>query len=126
MECNHHPFQQQNNSTNKVQKKIKIENARHICNIDGCNRSFSRKNYLRTHEKSHNKALQCTFCRKIFYKKYDLTIHEMTHQNIKLAKCLICKKSFTDPSNLRNHIRKRHSVTIAQRQFACRMCHKQF
>lgn len=97
----------------------------HVCNIDNCGRHFSRINYLNTHKKSHSKLLKCSFCYKLFGKKYDLMIHERIHQKIKSEICTFCQMKFNDPSNLKKHIQRKHSE-INQRSFVCRQCHKEF
>lgn len=49
-----------------------------------------------------------------------------THTKEKKEKCKYCKVSFTDPSGLRQHIKRFHKETIVWNPYLCRLCKKSF
>merc|ERR1712157_491040 len=50
--------------------------------------------------------------------------HRRTHLKEKLEKCSFCKKSFVNPSTLRNHIKTVHNEMV--KPYSCRKCEKRF
>ncbi|XP_075676102.1 uncharacterized protein LOC142645006 [Dermatophagoides pteronyssinus] len=47
----------------------------------------------------------CSYCGKVYTRKYGLKIHIRTHTGIKPLSCRYCGRSFSDPSNLNKHMR---------------------
>lgn len=63
----------------------------------------------------------CTFCGKLYSRKYGLTIHLRTHSGYKPLKCRVCLRPFGDPSNLNKHVRLHGDGDTPYR---CRYCGK--
>lgn len=61
----------------------------------------SSKHSLDGHRKLHS----CTYCGKVYTRKYGLKIHIRTHTGLKPLNCRFCGRSFSDPSNLNKHVR---------------------
>ena len=83
---------------------------------------------------SQNQHL-CKFCQKSFARKYAKDIHERIHTGEKLFSCDICKKSWTDPSNLTKHKHSQHSENAVKyprksrqenKSYKCEKCDKTF
>jgi len=63
---------------------------------------ISRKSYSNeTGKRLHH----CTYCGKVYTRKYGLKIHIRTHTGLKPLSCRFCARSFSDPSNLNKHVR---------------------
>ncbi|KAJ9583195.1 hypothetical protein L9F63_022466, partial [Diploptera punctata] len=93
-----------------------------------CGKSYSRLNFLRNHIcESKELSYSCLTCRKMFKSKLELSIHSVKHGNVENEQpsysshteerlltghmilnkpfwCCICKKSFTNNSQLESHL----------------------
>ncbi|XP_018334907.1 zinc finger protein 100-like, partial [Agrilus planipennis] len=72
-----------------------------------CNRAFNRRARLTMHVKFvHEGAepLQCNQCEKSFYRKEDLSRHELLHSGVKPFECEVCLKRFAIKSSLKLHL----------------------
>ncbi|KAH9511997.1 PR domain zinc finger protein 13 [Dermatophagoides farinae] len=60
----------------------------------------------------------CSYCGKVYTRKYGLKIHIRTHTGVKPLSCRYCGRSFSDPSNLNKHMRlhTQHSTLQQQQQ----------
>jgi KRAB domain-containing zinc finger protein len=86
--------------------------ASNKCEI--CNKSFSRKDYLKVHiETVHEKKkrFECDICNKCFSYSCHLNHHtKSVHQKIKPHACELCNKRFTLLGNLTVHIKMVHVI----------------
>ncbi|XP_069460827.1 zinc finger protein interacting with ribonucleoprotein K-like isoform X2 [Ambystoma mexicanum] len=89
-----------------------------------CSKTFSRKQYLVDHKKTHVGArpYQCTQCEKSFSKKDNLFVHKRAHTGERPYHCVICDKSFSQKGVLNRHQR----IHIGERPYQCIICEKRF
>ena len=89
-----------------------------ICLI--CNKSFSKKSLLKTHEESIHKKIKfdCQECGKQYTRSHSLTNHiNSTHKGIKY-KCEHCDKEFKEKSTKTKHVKSFHD----QKKYPCTLC----
>jgi len=98
----------------------------HVCSK--CERTFSQKSALSSHERVHNgeKPYACSFngCSKSFSQLTNLRNHTRKHIGGRPFMCTVfqCGKSFTTNQNLVRHIKAHASL----REFRCDVCRKSF
>ncbi|CAI2387056.1 unnamed protein product [Moneuplotes crassus] len=70
-----------------------------------------RDNKSNTINPRAEKIFMCSFgsCRKIFYKKWNFSLHMKMHYKIKQFKCQICSKEFTQKCNYNKHMKTHDS-----------------
>ena len=98
---------------------------------DDCGKSFTRKTYLRTHQrKFHNMGepsktegmkFPCPHCDQIYNKKDSLNRHIRVIHDENRVQCEICSKLFCDQSGL-----NRHMLYHGEEQFECNLCKRKF
>ncbi|CAI2386970.1 unnamed protein product [Moneuplotes crassus] len=56
---------------------------------------------------SADKVFMCSYgsCRKVFYKKWNFSLHMKMHYNIRQFKCQECGKEFTQKCNYNKHLK---------------------
>ena len=78
-----------------------------------CMRTFTHAGRLRQHLLVHNVQHECKGCKK---KTCKLKQHMLTHTGERRYECNICKKTFRQAGNLRNHMNvifaRRHSSRL--------------
>mmetsp|Transcript_9461 Transcript_9461/g.8330 ORF Transcript_9461/g.8330 Transcript_9461/m.8330 type:complete len:125 (+) Transcript_9461:154-528(+) len=59
----------------------------------------------------YSKIYECSFesCPKVFYKRWNYSLHMKMHLNIRQFKCEYCSKAFTQKCNYNKHI-KTHTI----------------
>ncbi|XP_063764110.1 zinc finger protein 271-like isoform X4 [Eleginops maclovinus] len=109
-----------------------------------CDRSFVHKGKLQTRETPHSssvcqqtpkrevvsnmrihtgeKPFKCTVCSKSYSNKSNLRQHLTVHTGERPFSCSVCGKSFTYKSNLRLH----SNVHTGEKPFSCSLCSKSF
>ena len=87
------------------------------CQIEGCDKAYSRLENLKTHVRSHKgeKPYRCKWpgCTKAFNNTSDCSKHQArVHSNEKAYVCRApyCNKRYTDPSSLRKHVKNTHGA----------------
>lgn len=89
-----------------------------------CQRSFSKKRYLNTHEKLHiaEKPYTCRFCPKCFIRKDSLDYHERSHTGERPFACSVCLRKFASKSHVVSH----ELTHTGEKPFSCSICRKRF
>ncbi|XP_043488045.1 zinc finger protein 595-like [Polistes fuscatus] len=103
--------------------KINSENNTEItCCV--CKKIFSRKRYLRHHQKSHleKNKFTCDICTKKYTRMDNLTRHNTFHVNPDKFPCTSCEKTFARKDLLNKHL-KCHENKL---RFYCEDCDKYF
>ena len=72
---------------------------------------------------SRNQGFTCEYCGKVYCRKYVLKIHMRTHTGFKPLRCKVCDKSFSDPSNMKKHVKLHETDDTVHR---CRHCGRNF
>lgn len=68
-------------------------------------------------------GFKCNYCGKVYCRKYVLKIHMRTHTGFKPLRCKVCDKSFSDPSNMKKHVKLHESEDTIHK---CRYCGRNF
>ncbi|XP_052000078.1 uncharacterized protein LOC127656002 [Xyrauchen texanus] len=98
------------------------------CNV--CSESFKTESALISHNKTHDikRKHQCSICKRSYLTAHDLLKHERKHTVESFRKdngdfrCDMCYKSFTMPSQLRQH----QETHVGQIVYECTECDKAF
>ncbi|XP_051576932.1 uncharacterized protein LOC127454042 [Myxocyprinus asiaticus] len=98
------------------------------CNV--CSESFKTESALISHNKTHDikRKHQCSICKRSYLTAHDLLKHERKHAVESSRKdsgdfrCDMCYKSFTMPSQLRQH----QETHVGQIVYECTECDKAF
>ncbi|XP_015108483.1 zinc finger protein 573 [Diachasma alloeum] len=111
--------------------KFTDDKRTHKCSI--CDKTFSQKSKLKTHELSHTgqRPFKCRDCHKAYASKSKLNAHVRLHTRTDLHDCKICDKIFSYPSYLKEHMKihnvgNKKEVTVKAKKFECSICCKQF
>ncbi|CAB3230158.1 unnamed protein product [Arctia plantaginis] len=92
-----------------------------IC--DTCGKGFQNSTKLHLHQLRHRApTVRCDICPRLFYDKYALARHAITHKTNKPHQCRTCGRAFKLRSNLERHSRVHSDVT----PYECTMCSKKF
>ena len=85
-----------------------------------CNKTFSRQDNLRAHERVHirEKSFGCQSCSEAFRTMIELKKHERIHDDNNSFKCETCGKVFSIISKLKSH----QISHFVERPFQCKKC----
>ncbi|KAK1981042.1 hypothetical protein LZ30DRAFT_102742 [Colletotrichum cereale] len=101
---------------------------RHICDVDGCGKSFYQSTHLDTHRRAHTgeKPYQCNWprCGRTFSQPGNLKTHMRRHTGEKPFRCEQCSKRFAQRGNLQTHM----ATHTNAKPFVCKLddCNKMF
>ena len=88
-----------NPTTSKQLSDLPKEEKEFRC--DFCDKTFEKNWILNLHMRTHEeKRLQCDYCQNTFSNRDNLMAHIKTiHQSSQNFQCLLCPKSFLNPSH---------------------------
>ena len=72
---------------------------------------------------ARDQGFTCDFCGKVYCRKYVLKIHMRTHTGFKPLQCKVCDKSFSDPSNMKKHVKLHETEHTVHK---CKHCGRNF
>lgn len=73
---------------------------------EDCEKTFTRSDELRKHQKNHGSKFLCTYCGSQFNTKSSRLRHEQfSHFDVRKFACSQCGKRFHTPQQVRNHLR---------------------
>lgn len=130
----HDPLKQENivieqNSFSFSTKRLGNQNSKSLkakkqTVTNGEEDSRRRKTNVISSSYASDEALnfKCSFCCKIFSRKYNLTMHEVIHTGKRPHTCQICSQTFTHYTSLVNHTKAIHKKNRQR----CSACEKSF
>uniref|UniRef100_A0A1Q3F1R7 Putative c2h2-type zn-finger protein n=1 Tax=Culex tarsalis TaxID=7177 RepID=A0A1Q3F1R7_CULTA len=78
---------------------------------------------LRYHERSHQTAVACEICGRLFAEKHKLKQHiRRKHEKIREHECHLCHKNFSSLDSVHTHIRTMHS----NNEYKCEYCNRTY
>jgi len=99
-------------SKNIYNEHMQTHFKKHICEVCGhaCSSSNSLKQHVMSrHTPESQKPFYCKECDKGFVYKGKFRDHMNIHLKLRPHKCFFCDEHFTDGSNVRTHMRQRHT-----------------
>jgi len=94
------------------------------CPEDGCTVSFDTKLSLQNHARIKHSdptlsKLLCSFCPKVFYKKWQVKEHQAVHTNLSPFKCPLCEESFKTYHDFKRHTKVAHASPSSKKVHTC-------
>ena len=85
------------------------QRVRYACSL--CSKTFPRANEVKRHvqeiHEGRRTEFECNECKKVFYKKRSLKIHQEIHSGTRFH-CEFCDRTYSHSTNLRAHIWRKH------------------
>lgn len=99
-------------------------NAKFICNSEGCTKTFKSKIGLQEHAAKHTGEFNftCNICHKQFLLRSYFMSHQRIHSDQKIFSCSICPKHFKSKQNLIDH----ENCHLGLKHFKCPKCQRAF
>lgn len=83
-----------------------------VCTIDGCNKSYARKDSFNRHKLRHTKNFVCDICNEKFSQISDIKRHMSCHTKDLPFSCEKCEYKSRQKTNLTRHMKIHHKKML--------------
>ena len=93
----------------------------YYCPVQGCTKSFNRKDLMKNHKRTHTKEKPylCAVCNKGFRTPKQCSEHKRRTHSIQRFACHICHKEYKRTDALKNHLKKaKHDVGLTKKHIS--------
>ncbi|CAH2217572.1 jg444 [Pararge aegeria aegeria] len=107
-----------------IERHMNVHYRNYIC--EECGTGYATKSRLKAHSKQHiGGSFQCETCKKVYTTPMKLKNHvDVVHKMVKRFKCTKCDERFTEYFKRQKHMVEKHG--LAKLEYKCNVCDKTF